>query len=83
MLAIFKMLANVNRVTILRAINSAKDKTLTVSEIEELMDISQSTISDHLKLMRVQKIVRAKQDGLNMHYSISDPFVTELIIRMD
>ena len=83
MLAIFKALANTNRLKILKLIYAAQDGKISVSELVENMDINQSTISDHLKLMRIQKIVRAQQQGYNMFYSINEPLVAELISRMD
>lgn len=83
MLQIFKALANVNRLEILAIINASKAGSVTVSEMVAKMEISQPSISDHLKIMRIQKIIRAKQDGINMYYSIREPLVTELIRRMN
>ncbi len=83
MLAIFKAMANTNRIKILRLIHLTKSGKLSVNEIVAKMDISQPTISDHLKLMRIHKIVRAKQKGSIMHYSIIEPLVMELIGRME
>ena len=83
MLAIFKLLANTNRIAILRKIYAAQNKELNVSEILDGMKIKQSAVSDYLNQMRIQKIVKARQDGHNMYYSISDSFVEELIQRMD
>ena len=82
MLAIFKCLANVNRLKILQMINSSDNKTMNVNEIYKQMEIAQPTISDHLKLMRMNKVVSAKQDGNNIHYSIKGALVLELINRM-
>lgn len=83
MLAIFKLLSNANRIAILRKIYASKNKELNVSEILYGMKIKQASVSDYLNQMRIQKIVKARQDGHNMYYSISDSFVAELIKRMD
>jgi len=83
MLAIFKVLSNSNRIKILHLINDSKLGFLSVNDIFSKLDVAQPTVSDHLKLMRLHKIVRAKQDGSNMFYSIKDSFVQELINRMN
>jgi len=83
MLAVFKSLSNTNRLKILRLIYFSPKRLLNVGEIYEKMEIAQPTISDHLKLLRLNKIIRAKQHGSYMFYSIADPLALELIGRMD
>jgi ArsR family transcriptional regulator len=83
MLAIFKVLSNTSRIKILRSIYASKDSRLSVNEIVDKMEISQPTISIHLKLMRIQKILKAKQEAQHIYYSITEPLVAELIGRME
>jgi len=82
-LMIFKALANINRLHILLAIQKSENNELSVGQIHNLLDINQSTISDHLKLLRIQKIVRARQVSTNMFYSISEPLVKQLVSDLD
>ena len=82
MLTIFKALANSNRIKILLMINEAQENSMNVNEIFDQLDVSQPTISEHLKLMRTNKILRAKQDGQNMYYSISEPLIFEFLKHM-
>jgi DNA-binding transcriptional ArsR family regulator len=82
-LAVFKALANVNRINILKTIHKTQQNSLTVNEIAEQTKLPQPKVSDHLKLMRISKIVKAKQDGTLMHYSINDPFTAHLLSLLD
>ncbi len=83
MLVIFKALANANRIAILKAIASTKEKGMSVSDIAHSVKLSQPKASDHLKLLRIQKIVAAKQTGTRMDYVIKDPIVLELLTFVD
>jgi DNA-binding transcriptional ArsR family regulator len=43
-----------------------------VGELAALMEVSQPTISRHLKLLREQSLVRAERQGANVEYSLVD-----------
>ena len=79
LLAVLKAMANANRIKILELIKASKTGSLTVNEISKRADIEQSVVSAHLKLMRLSKVVKAKQDGKKMYYSISDSVAEYLI----
>jgi len=72
MVKLFKILANSNRLKILEILNSNKASPLTVNQLAELLPITQKTLSNHLGKMRDNGIIKAKQSGLNMYYSIKD-----------
>jgi DNA-binding transcriptional ArsR family regulator len=55
----------------------------TVGEIEAAVGISQSNLSNHLKLMRIAKVVTAKQKNNHMFYSIKEPLVFMLIASLE
>jgi len=82
MLAIFKLLSNSNRIAILRKIYASTNKELNVTEITDGIAIKQSAASIYLNQMRIQKIVKARQNSHHIYYSINDSFVEELIKRM-
>ena len=75
---LLKILSNSNRLNILDLLLNSKTP-LTVNEIAERLDIGQSNLSAHLTRMRENKIVRAKQDGLHMYYSVADPNVAVIL----
>lgn len=67
--------ANANRLKLLDLLAEGEERS--VSELVALSGISQSTISQHLKLMRDQGIVARERDGVNNYYSISDQRIVD------
>ena len=78
MLVIFKMLANANRVSILLAMRNS-NAALSVNDICTITKLPQPKVSDHLRLLKIYKIVEAKQESTNMLYKIKDEVVANLI----
>ena len=66
---LMRTLANRHRLMILCALVNGE---LSVSEINELLPLSQSALSQHLAVMRTEGLVRTRRDGLAVHYSVSD-----------
>ena len=64
-----KALANVNRLMILCILC---DGELSVTELNELIDISQSALSQHLAKLREDKIVTTRRESQTIYYSIAD-----------
>lgn len=50
-----------------------------VSHMQDCLDIPQSTISQHLQKLRAAGIIQGKRSGLEVHYSIRDPRVKNLL----
>ncbi len=71
-----KALANVNRLTILCVLCKGE---LSVSELNELVDISQSALSQHLAKLREDKIVTSRRSSQTIYYSISDGVAKDII----
>jgi DNA-binding transcriptional ArsR family regulator len=67
--------ANANRLKLIDLLRDGDE--YSVSELQEASDISQSTISQHLKLMRDQGIVTRNKEGLHNYYSIADKRIVE------
>lgn len=67
--------SNANRLKLLDILEGGD--AYTVSELEAESGISQSTISQHLKLMRDQNIVERERRGVNNYYSITDERIVE------
>lgn len=66
---ILKALSDEGRVRIVFLLS--KKKGLCVNEIRELINLSQPTISSHLKVLENAGLVTNKKDGLWVNYSIN------------
>jgi len=83
MLKLFKILANANRIKILQLLLENQATPITVNDIAERMNINQGTLSTHLTRMRENGIIKAKQSGLNMFYSIKDENAMKFISMIE
>lgn len=63
----YKALGDRNR---LRIINMLKERTMCVCEITDILKLSQSTVSGHLRILKEAEIVEDKKDGLWIEYSL-------------
>ncbi len=68
--AMLKLLANSKRLMIL--CNIVKEEK-SVGKLAELVDLSQSAISQHLAKMRTQGLVEANKRGKVVYYRICNP----------
>ena len=71
---IFKILANPKRLEIIHLI---RDRELTVSELEEMLDMRQANISQHLMVLRENNLVRTRREGTRIYYSLADLKILE------
>ena len=74
--ALLKMLANKHRLIIL-CILQAGEKS--VSELNELVPIPQSTLSQHLAFLRRENIVQTRRSAQVIYYSLLDKNVIPVI----
>ena len=74
----FKMMSNSNRLKVLKLL-AANKEPINVTEIAEAVNIEITTLSNHLFKMREIGLVKAKQSGLNMFYSVKDPAVSKIL----
>ena len=65
---IFKALGDTNR---MRIVCMLKERDLCVCEINAILNVSMSTISSHLKILRNARLVTSKKDGRWIIYSLS------------
>ena len=71
MATVAKALADPNRIQILRFVNQQRGP-VCACDIVSQFDLSQPTVSHHLKLLREARLVRNTRKGLWMFYE-SDP----------
>ncbi|MFW6018120.1 MAG: ArsR/SmtB family transcription factor [Halapricum sp.] len=67
--------SNANRLKILDVLKTGQQ--YSVSDIEEHTGIAQSTVSQHLKLMRDRGIVIRERDGVNNYYAVADDRIVD------
>lgn len=72
----FKVFGDPTRLEILFLL---ENQSLNVTQICEKLDIKQSTISQQLKLLRAQRLVRYKKDGRNIIYSLNDSHIGQIL----
>lgn len=72
---LFKAFSNPTRIKILFAL---KNQTLTVSEISELLSMSQSAISHQLRELKLARLVTYTKQGREMIYQLDDHHVHDI-----
>ena len=73
---ICKAIADPKRLLI---INELRNGPLTVNEIAESLDLSQSNTSQHLAVLRERGVVSADRDGASVFYSLRSKKVLKAI----
>jgi DNA-binding transcriptional ArsR family regulator len=73
---LLKALANRHRLIIVCQLT---EKARSVGELAELLKIRDSTVSQHLALLRKDGLVTARRDGQTIWYSIGSPQARELV----
>lgn len=72
---IFKALADPTRLKIIYVLSKS---SLCVCDIASLLDMTQSAISHHLRLLRNLRLVKFKKEGKMAIYSLDDDHVLQL-----
>jgi len=71
-----RLLGNEDRLLILVQLLGGE---FCVSELQEILDIHQPTLSQQLGVLREASFVSARRDGKNIYYSVEDHFVIAVI----
>lgn len=66
--ALLKAMANDNRLRILDLLNGDE---LSVTELNKRLPISQSALSQHLAILRREKLVSTRRESQTIYYSLS------------
>lgn len=72
----FKALAHPLRIAVLDALRTGE---LGVNELCTVLQVEQSTLSQHLAVLRGRNIVVSRKEGLNVYYSVRDKVVFRLL----
>lgn len=73
---ILKAVSNDKRLQILCAIS---DKEMSVGEIEQLVKLSQSALSQHLAVLRAADIVKTRRKAQTIFYVLKDKNVKQIL----
>ena len=73
---LLKVMANEWRLIILCQLSEGEK---TVSELQSLLDLSQSALSQHLAVLRREKIVKARKHGQSVSYSLQGEQATKVM----
>ena len=72
---LFRPSSDTSRVRILSAII---EQEMNTSKLAELIGITESAVSHHLRGLRQMRFVRARRDGKEVYYSVIDPHIIAL-----
>ncbi len=75
-----KALADEVRLRIIRAVSASE---LSVAELVQVLELPQSTVSRHLKVLRDVKLVETRRDGTYIYYrrgsALADPLLAQFV----
>lgn len=73
---LMKALSNENRLIILCHLGTQE---MSVSELNTCVDLSQSSLSQHLARLRQDGVVKTRRESQTIYYSIANPSVIKVI----
>ncbi|MFZ6030806.1 MAG: ArsR/SmtB family transcription factor [Chloroflexota bacterium] len=72
---LFRAFSDTSRVRILSAIVVQE---LNTSALARLVGVTESAVSHHMRGLRQMRLVRARRDGKEVYYSVTDPHIIAL-----
>ena len=75
---LFKVFGDVTRIKILSLLLNGE---LSVGDVADGLEMTQSAISHQLNLLRRSKLVKARREGKSVYYSLDDDHVSEILSR--
>ena len=76
---LLKAMANPQR---LRVLCLLIEREMSVGEINELVDLSQSALSQHLAVLREKELVSTRREKQTVYYSVRDGLVHDIIASL-
>ena len=73
---IFQLLADPTRVRLIAALRHAD---LCVSDLAQIMGLTESAISHQMRDLRLRRLVSSRRDGRHVYYSLKDHHVRHLL----
>ncbi len=75
---LFKVFGDTTRIRILYALFEAE---LCVCDIAQLLGISQTAVSHQLRILKTNRLVRARKEKKNVFYSLADDHVRLIVAQ--
>jgi DNA-binding transcriptional ArsR family regulator len=72
----FKALAHPIRI---RIVELLVEQDRTVQELQAALTLDQSSVSQHLAVLRANQVVTARKEGATVRYALRDPLVGDLL----
>jgi ArsR family transcriptional regulator, lead/cadmium/zinc/bismuth-responsive transcriptional repressor len=76
---IFRLMSDQTR---LRIILLCVQGPICVGDISSRLDVPQSLVSHHLRLLRAGRVLRARRQGKQMYYSVADEHISCVVTDM-
>ncbi len=73
---LFRSFSDTSRVRIMSALMTGE---INVSKLAEMVGISESAVSHHMRGLRQMRLVHARRDGKEVFYSINDQHIIALL----
>lgn len=73
---VFRALSHPARLCV---VNKLTSTTLTVSQMQECLGMSQSNVSQHLSILKSKGIIKGERIGSEVFYSLADERMKELV----
>ena len=77
--ALLKSMASKKRLMILCNLG---EQERSVSELEQLLGLSQPAVSQHLAILRRERLVASRRSGQSIYYSLDSPEATAILITL-
>jgi DNA-binding transcriptional ArsR family regulator len=75
MAELFRTLSDSSRVRIIAALTTGE---MSVGQLAEMVDISPSSVSHHMRHLRQMQLARSRKEGRYVYYSLDDEHVSDL-----
>ncbi|KXG74531.1 MAG: hypothetical protein PWP45_1092 [Tepidanaerobacteraceae bacterium] len=69
--------------TRLRIVEALREREKTVSQLVQELGASQSNISGHLRLLKISGIIKSRQEGKYVYYSLSSSVIAEFLTKLE
>ncbi|WP_294294321.1 metalloregulator ArsR/SmtB family transcription factor [uncultured Sphingomonas sp.] len=76
---VFRLLGEPNR---LRLVVACLDGPRTVGELTQKVGVSQSLVSQHLRLLRAGRLLKQRRQGRNVLYELPDCHIRTMLTNM-
>lgn len=73
---LFKVFGDSTRIRILFALF---DREISVGELADELNMTQSAISHQLRILKTSKLVKSRREGKQMYYSLADDHVRTIM----